>query len=214
MAYNTVPTVTTGDLWTAAMHNTYIKDNFAAGVPAIFTTKGDLAVASGSMAAARLAAGADGKVLIPDSSQALGMLWANPWMMGFAQAYASETSEASGFATTETSFTDITGATLDLVLAHKSTVILMASGNLKADYTSGIVSLRGVIGTVEDTAGVSRMCHNSSYDPRHVPFGYVFYAASVAAGTVTIKLQLKSSTASMTARCGKINLMAIGFYEG
>ena len=30
MGYSIVPTVATGDLWTAANHNTYIKDNFAA----------------------------------------------------------------------------------------------------------------------------------------------------------------------------------------
>lgn len=29
MAYNAVPTAATGDLWTAAQHNTYIKDNLA-----------------------------------------------------------------------------------------------------------------------------------------------------------------------------------------
>ena len=29
-SYNAVPTVITGDLWTAAQHNTYIRDNFAA----------------------------------------------------------------------------------------------------------------------------------------------------------------------------------------
>jgi len=28
MAYSAVPTVTTGELWTAAQHNTYIRDNF------------------------------------------------------------------------------------------------------------------------------------------------------------------------------------------
>lgn len=30
MAFTTVPTVATGDLWSAAQHNTYIKDNFSA----------------------------------------------------------------------------------------------------------------------------------------------------------------------------------------
>lgn len=29
MTYTALPTVSTGDLWTAAQHNTYIKDNFA-----------------------------------------------------------------------------------------------------------------------------------------------------------------------------------------
>ena len=76
MAYTPIPTQNTGDLWTAANHNTYIKDNFAAGVPAIFTAKGDLAVASASGVAGRLAAGTNGHALQADSTQALGMKWA------------------------------------------------------------------------------------------------------------------------------------------
>lgn len=76
MPYNPVPTVATGDLWTASNHNTYIRDNFAAGVPDIFTTKGDLAVASAANAAGRLAVGANGQRLVADSSQSLGMKWA------------------------------------------------------------------------------------------------------------------------------------------
>lgn len=63
MAYNPVPTVTTGDLWTASNHNTYIRDNFAAGVPDIFEAKGDIAVATGPNAAARLPIGSAGQVL-------------------------------------------------------------------------------------------------------------------------------------------------------
>lgn len=58
MAYTPLSTVATGDLWTAANHNTYVKDNFAAGVPDLFTTAGDTVYASGADAAARLAIGA------------------------------------------------------------------------------------------------------------------------------------------------------------
>jgi len=75
MAYSVVPTVATGDLWTAANHNTYIRDNFLAGVPGIFTTKGDLAAATGAGAAARLAAGAAGQILTPDAAEAAGLKW-------------------------------------------------------------------------------------------------------------------------------------------
>jgi hypothetical protein len=63
MAYNPVPTVATGDLWTASNHNTYIRDNFAAGVPDIFTAAGDLAIASGANAATNLPIGSSGQVL-------------------------------------------------------------------------------------------------------------------------------------------------------
>jgi len=75
MGYTPLPTLATGDIWTAANHNTYIRDNFAAGVPDLFTTKGDLAAASGANAAGRLAAGADGLHLVADSAQTLGLRW-------------------------------------------------------------------------------------------------------------------------------------------
>ena len=50
-----------------------VRANFQAGVPDIFTTKGDLAVATGADEAARLAAGADDSIVVYDSSQATGM---------------------------------------------------------------------------------------------------------------------------------------------
>lgn len=75
MAYTPVPSLATGYLWTAADHNTYIRDNFAAGVPAILQAKGDLPVASGLRAADRLAVGSNGQLLIADSSQPLGVRW-------------------------------------------------------------------------------------------------------------------------------------------
>jgi hypothetical protein len=68
MAYSAVPTVTTGDTWSAANHNTYIRDNFAAGVPDIFTAAGDLAYASAANAAAPLAIGSAGLPLVSNGS--------------------------------------------------------------------------------------------------------------------------------------------------
>lgn len=63
MAYTEVITVATGDKWTAANHNLYIRDNFAAGVPGMFQAAGDMAYATGEKAAARLAKGAANSVL-------------------------------------------------------------------------------------------------------------------------------------------------------
>ena len=49
MAYTTpVPTKSPGDTWTAAEHNTYIRDNFAASVPDVFTAAGQLVVGTGA----------------------------------------------------------------------------------------------------------------------------------------------------------------------
>ena len=63
MAYSIVPTAVTGDLWTAANHNTYIKDNFAAAIPGAFTTAGQMAYATGANTGALLNIGTAGQVL-------------------------------------------------------------------------------------------------------------------------------------------------------
>jgi len=50
MAYTAVPTITTGDIATAAWGNTYIKDNFAAGVPDIITADSEVIIGTGANA--------------------------------------------------------------------------------------------------------------------------------------------------------------------
>jgi hypothetical protein len=67
MAYSAVPTVTTGDSWSAANHNTYIRDNFAAGVPDIFTAAGDIAYGTAANVADVLPIGATNQALICSS---------------------------------------------------------------------------------------------------------------------------------------------------
>lgn len=77
MAYSTVPTVSVGYQWLASDNNTYIKDNFAAGVPDIFTTAGDIAVATGSAAADRVGTGvAVLSVLLAASAETTGVKYA------------------------------------------------------------------------------------------------------------------------------------------
>lgn len=73
---NPVPTVTTGDLWTAANQNTYVRDNLAEGVPLMFQAAGDLAVGSGLQTAARLAKGSNLQVL--EVSSAGAVAWGGP----------------------------------------------------------------------------------------------------------------------------------------
>lgn len=54
MGYESVPLVKRGDLWTAADHNKYLKNNFAATEQAIVTTAGDMVYASAANTLARL----------------------------------------------------------------------------------------------------------------------------------------------------------------
>ena len=75
MAYTAVPTQVTGDTWSATEHNTYVKDNFAAVLPDIATTKGGLWVATAANAATELAVGSDDNYFIADSAQSAGVKW-------------------------------------------------------------------------------------------------------------------------------------------
>jgi hypothetical protein len=76
MAYTPVPTAYDGAPgWTARFVNTYIRDNFAAGIPDIFVAKGDIAGATATNAAGRLAVGANNTLLTADSAQTTGLRW-------------------------------------------------------------------------------------------------------------------------------------------
>ena len=75
MAYIVMTTKTTGDIPDAIDWN-HIVNNFAAGVPDGFTTKGDLAVASAANVAGRLGVGSNGQMLTADSAETLGVKWA------------------------------------------------------------------------------------------------------------------------------------------
>jgi hypothetical protein len=74
MAFTPVPTVAAGDLWTAAQHNTFIKNNFAAEPPAGFTAKSQLRVGSGSATTGVFTAtNYPWGSIVADSAQALGI---------------------------------------------------------------------------------------------------------------------------------------------
>jgi len=74
MAYAPLPAKVAGDTITLANWDN-IRDDFAAGVPDIYTAKGDLAAATAADTATRLAIGADDATLVPDSGQANGLAW-------------------------------------------------------------------------------------------------------------------------------------------
>lgn len=75
--YTPVPAVSAGDWIDEVFINTYWVDNMAAGVPDVFTAKGQLPVGLGVDSLGVLNVGVDGDVLMADSTQALGMKWMN-----------------------------------------------------------------------------------------------------------------------------------------
>jgi hypothetical protein len=74
MSYSDLPAKGSTDTFSSTDW-TNIKDNFDAGVPAIMTTKGDIAAASASQVAARLAAGNDYEVFQSRAAATLGVEW-------------------------------------------------------------------------------------------------------------------------------------------
>lgn len=75
MAFTPVPSKNIGDTWSHTDHNTYLADNMAAMAPDVFTTKGDLFVATGNNAGIRVPVGSNNNVLIADSAQTAGVRW-------------------------------------------------------------------------------------------------------------------------------------------
>jgi hypothetical protein len=74
MAYSDIGDIASGDTVTEAYLD-QIRANFLAGVPDIFTTKGDIAAATAADAAARVAVGANDSMLVADSSESAGLAW-------------------------------------------------------------------------------------------------------------------------------------------
>lgn len=110
MGYTPVPTKATGDSWSAKDMNRYVRDNFAAGIPDLFTTKGDLAVGTGVDAALRLAVGANFSYLRAYSVAASGLAWLD----GFNARYQM-TGTQSGVATNTDTIINYAGEDYDSV---------------------------------------------------------------------------------------------------
>ncbi len=75
MPYTPVPAVSAGDWIDEVFINTYWVDNMAAGVPDVFTAKGQLPVGLGVDSMGILNAGANGTILEADSTQTTGLKW-------------------------------------------------------------------------------------------------------------------------------------------
>ena len=152
--YTAVPTVATGDMWTAANHNTYVRDNLAF-FKNDFIKRGSAAVGS--------------------------------------------------FTTTSTTFVDITGASINLVLSVPAMVFLVASGDIKADQAAYSSEVAGSI----DGTETFLLKKDGADGLGWVPFGAVYSKASVQAGTCTCKLRLKTTNAAMAARVADVQMIAL-----
>jgi hypothetical protein len=118
MSYKTVTPktdVTTG--LSAKEYNQFIKDNFAASIPDLFTAKGDIAVATGIDAAIPVAVGANGAYLWADSGATAGVSWSITEKL-FAGPSGSVFSMTRNGSWTDASW--ITGEKFDIASAYSS----------------------------------------------------------------------------------------------
>jgi hypothetical protein len=79
MAYTPIPLIVNGDVWNAATGNALLRDNFAVGVPAVFTAAGDLVLGSGVQTGVVVNIGVgDGKALLVKAANPGKVEWAYP----------------------------------------------------------------------------------------------------------------------------------------
>jgi hypothetical protein len=184
----------TGDSWSASQHNTYIKDNFAAGVPDIFTTAGDIVYGTAANTAARLGIGSTSDIL----SVAAGIpAWQSNGRIN-ALGFDTSTTLTSS---TSTSGTDITGLTFNLTTTKTCTVILFMFGSVNAsvgDTATQAAMLLGSIGASNQTFNESTP---RSYHQAYNPISHVFRVTGVAAATVTCKARIATTDSSRQADC-------------
>lgn len=200
MSYNPVPTVATGDLWTASNHNTYIRDNFIAGVPDIFQAAGDLVYGSAADAAARLPIGANGQIL----SIAAGLpVWgyAVP-ILGYVE---TTTTQSIG----NTSWVDYPGLSLNIVMPAAGKILAFGMTLARPNGVYDEANLRLVIdGTAN--AIISQWKRYTADDQGQGNLTQLFQK-SVAAGSRNIKLQIANSGGPSTVNYFWGNIIVIGF---
>jgi len=199
MVYNPVPTVATGDLWTASNHNTYIRDNFAASIPDIFQAAGDLVYASAADAAARLPIGSNGLLL--SIVNGLPSWGAGVPVIGFAQA-------TSGYGIS-TGWADFPGLSINLNMPIAGKIIAIGFGLARRLSVYDEAALRLVIdGTANPVINQDKKY--IADDQTQANLVNIFYK-SVSAGSRNIKLQGGNTDGVNNVVFYWGNLLAIGF---
>lgn len=187
MSFNAVPTVANGDSWSAAQHNTYLKDNMAALWPG--TTAGDLDYYSAANAKTRLAKPSVTSLLQNSSAGVPSWVRSIVSMIGAIHDFAMVESTTE-FITTSTTGEDITGMSTTLTLTHFCDILLIASGSIAATGGSDQAILIPSIAGVHHTLNAS--CPRT-YFTQYSPVSVTWARLNTGGGTHTIKLRLASA---------------------
>jgi hypothetical protein len=168
---------------------------------AIVDAKGDLISATAADTPARLAVGANDTVLTADSSTATGLKWAAPAGGGKVLQVVSMTKNTN-FASTATTFTDVTGYSLSITpSATSSKVLAIFNPNiyggglfdnqyLDAQIVRGSTAVYVAIATRAYGGGTT-----GGYSWNHANLSLVYLDSPSTTSSTTYKMQLKASSA-------------------
>lgn len=223
MAITVVPSVVTGQTYSAANFNTHVRDNIN-GIW-VLTTAGDMLYATGASAAARLAlvpggvmyggASAPAWLATPSVTSLLRKAsgtGAPDWLPvaqfpGALTVFGSAFMD-SGVSSTSTSFASTTVSTT-ISLAYTSAILAFAFGvGGKASGTHPGYFAIQIDGVAIDTNLQVKLSSSSN-----LPFSCAFRRASVAAGSQTVKLMYKTDNAADAVVCDRAFLMAFAIPE-
>lgn len=204
MAFNNSFTAVVGATYTAAQYNTYVRDNFTAIW--VYTTAGDIAYASSATALARLGIGAATTVL---GSNGSAPVWTHsPPLAGMLHKSGSvDFSPGQSFAST---WADVTGASLSLVLSYTCTVLVWAAITGYNATAGRTFYLRANVDGNTDSAP-TLSSNGGVTGGRNEALPYLFRIASIGSGTKTVKLQCQADTDPNVVTRGR--MIALAFLE-
>ncbi len=175
MPFDNSHTYTIGEIVTAAIMKTYIKDNLNETAPAKVTTAGDIIYATAANAIARLGIGTAGQILRTNSG-ATAPEWINTELL-------SSLLTPSTFETSATSFTDATGTSATLSPLRAGTIVALVRATLDSNNAEGSESQLLIDGNVYEFRSVGTGPASSSITCM------AFHA--VTAGSYVCKMQLR-----------------------
>lgn len=203
MAFNNSFTAVVGATYTAAQYNTHVRDNFTAVW--VYTTAGDIVYATSATALARLGKPSVDSVLKNTSAGVPSWLAITDLAKGL-HAKNIGTFNAADQNITNTSYTDITNATLDIVITKTCTILMMATGVFAVTTNGHRTLVQAVIGGTG--SGDSGAPHTSVAG--YLPFAIEYYRTGIGPGTITCKLQGRANAGGNTGvyERGRIVLQA------
>lgn len=225
MAITVVPSVVTGQTYSAANFNTHVRDNIN-GIW-VLTTAGDMLYATGASAAARLAlvpggvmyggASAPAWLATPSVASVLKKVSgtsAPSWLSiaGFPGRLHTKgfSFTDSGDNTTDTSYVAIgSGLKVSLSLSQTCTVIGIAFGAATKDSASaaGYFKLK-IDGTIDPNENVQFR------NTLPTPFSTFYYRTGITAGTRDVELMFRTGSGSDAITLNSGAVMALAFVDG